>query len=287
MSTPITPQMVKQLRDRTDMPMGECKKALEVSGGDIEKAIAYLQEQNSKMRAKREGNETAEGRIGVFIDNAAKVGAIIEVRCESAPSSKSDQFIALTNDLAKQVALKNPKDVAEMLTQPSVGGGGTVQDRVNAVIGLIRENMKPQRFKRLEGGVYGSYVHHDGTVGVLLECKGTTANDELLRDVSAHIAALNPPYTTSADVPADVMAREKELVMADITADPKNAGKPANILEKISEGKLRTRLADIVLAEQPMANVGKYPNTTVGAALKKAGLEPVKFVRFKVGAVTL
>ena len=83
------------------------------------------------------------------------------------------------------------------------------------------------------------------------------------------------------------MAREKELVMADITADPKNAGKPANILEKISEGKLKTRLADIVLAEQPMANVGKYPNTTVGAALKKAGLEPVKFVRFKVGAVTL
>jgi elongation factor Ts len=287
MSTPITPQMVKQLRDRTDMPMGECKKALEVSGGDIDKAIAHLQEQNSKMRAKREGNETAEGRIGVFIDNAAQVGAIVEVRCESAPSSKSDQFIALANDLAKHVAKKKPKDVAEMLTQPFVGGSGTVQDRVNEVIGLIRENMKPQRFQRLEGGVYGSYVHHDGTVGVLLECKGGAPNDEVLRDVATHIAALNPPYTTTAEVPADVIAREKELVMADITADPKNAGKPANILEKISEGKLKTRLAEIVLTEQPMANVGKYPNTTVGAALKKAGLEPVKFVRFKVGAVTL
>lgn len=286
MSTPITPQMVKQLRDRTDMPMGECKKALEVSGGDIDKAIAHLQEQNSKMRAKREGNETAEGRVGAFVDNAAKVGAIIEVRCESAPSSKSDQFIALTNDLARHVAQKKPRDVAEMLTQP-FAGGKTVQDRVNEVIGLIRENMKPQRFRRLEGGVYGSYVHHDGTVGVLLECKGTTANDEVLRDVATHIAAMNPPYTVTADVPADVMAREKELVMADITADPKNAGKPANILEKISEGKLKTRLADIVLTEQPMANVGKYPNTTVGAALKKAGLEPVKFIRFKVGAVAL
>ena len=286
MSTPITPQMVKQLRDRTDMPMGECKKALEVSGGDLEKAIAHLQEQNSKMRAKREGNETAEGRIGVFIDNAAKVGAIIEVRCESAPSSKSDQFIALANDLARHVAQKKPTDVAEMLTQP-FAGGKTVQDRVNETIGLIRENMKPQRFVRLEGGVYGSYVHHDGTVGVLLECKGTAANDEVLRDVCAHVAALNPPYTGVVDVPADVMAREKELVMQDITADPKNAGKPANILEKVSEGKLRTRLAEIVLAEQPMANVGKYPNTSVGAALKKAGLEPVKFVRFKVGAVTL
>lgn len=287
MSTPVTPQMVKQLRDRTDMPMGECKKALEVSGGDIDKAIAHLQEQNSKMRAKREGNETAEGRIGVFVDNAAKVGAIIEVRCESAPSGKSDQFIAMTNELAKHVARSNPKDVSEMLTQPFAGGKGTVQDRVNETIGLIRENMKPQRFQRLEGGVYGSYVHHDGSVGALLECQGAAANDEVLRDVCAHIAALNPPYTGVVDVPADVMAREKELVMADITADPKNAGKPANILEKVSEGKLKTRLAEIVLAEQPMANSGKYPNTSVGAALKKAGLEPVKFVRFKVGAVTL
>jgi elongation factor Ts len=121
----------------------------------------------------------------------------------------------------------------------------------------------------------------------LLECRGGIANDELLRDVSAHIAALNPPYTTTADVPADVMAREKQLVMAEIQADPKNASKPANIVEKIAEGKLKTKLAEIVLTEQPMANVGKYPNTTVGAALQKAGLAPVKFVRLKVGAVTL
>src|SRR5437763_16770744 len=106
------------------MRAGGCKKALAVPGGDTERAIAYLQEQNSKMRAKREGNETSEGRIGVFIDNAAKVGAIVEVRCESSPSSKSDQFIALTNDLAKQDAVKNRKDVAEMLTQPSATGGG-------------------------------------------------------------------------------------------------------------------------------------------------------------------
>src|SRR5262249_40461597 len=129
--------------------------------------------------------------------------------------------------------------------------------------------------------------HHDGTVGVVVECKGTAANDELLRDVAAHIAALNPPYATVADVPSDVMAKEKALVKADMDADPKSAGKPANILEKIAEGKLRTKLSEIVLSEQPMANVGKYPNTTVGAALKKAGLEPVRFVRFKVGAVAL
>jgi elongation factor Ts len=285
MSTPVTPQMVKQLRDRTDQPMGLCKQALDQNAGDMDKAIEWLRAQNSKMGVKREGNETAEGRIGVSFDNAAKRAAIVEMRCESAPSAKSDQFIALANDLAKHVASSSAKDVAAVLTEKF--GNGTVQDRINDVVGVIREKMVLQRFQKLEGNVYGSYVHHDGTVGVLLECKGGAANDEVLRDAAAHIAAMNPPYATTADVPADVVAKEKELVMADIAGDAKNAGKPANILEKIAEGKLKTRLSEIVLAEQPMANVGKYPNTSVGAALKKAGLEPVKFVRFKVGAVAL
>ena len=105
--------------------------------------------------------------------------------------------------------------------------------------------------------------------------------------VAAHVTALNPPYATVAEVPADVMQKEEALVKADMDADPKNAGKPANILEKIAAGKLKTRLAEIVLTEQQMANAMKYPGTTVGAALKKAGLEPVRFVRFKVGAVAL
>jgi elongation factor Ts len=281
----VTPQMVKQLRDRTDQPMGLCKQALDENGGDMEKAIDWLQKQNSKMGVKREGNETAEGRIGVFFDNAAGKAAIVEMRCESAPSAKSDQFIALANDLAKHVATSKGADVAAVLVEPF--GKATVQDRINDVVGVIREKMILQKFRRLEGGVYGGYVHHDGTVGVVVECAGGgKPNDELLRDVAAHVAALNPPYATVAEVPADVMAKEQGLVKADMDADPKNAGKPANILEKIADGKLRTRLAEIVLTEQQMANEMKYPKTTVGAALKKAGLEPVRFVRFKVGAVT-
>lgn len=285
MSTPITPQMVKQLRDRTDLPMGDCKTALVEANGDTDKAIEILRSKFAKMQAKREGSETAEGRIGTSVDNTTKVAAIVEMRCETAPSAKSDRFIALANDLAKHVAAKNPKDVAEAMTQST--GSGTVADRINDVVGVIREKMVLHRIQRLEGGVYGSYVHHDGSVGVVVECKGEKANDEVLRDVSAHIAALNPPYATTADVPADVLAKEKGLVMAEIQNDPKNVGKPANILEKIADGKLRTRLAEVVLAEQPMANAAKYPNTTVGAALKKVGLEPVRFVRFKVGAVAL
>ncbi|MBN9119292.1 MAG: translation elongation factor Ts [Planctomycetes bacterium] len=283
----VTPQMVKQLRDRTDQPMGLCKQALDQAEGDMNKAIEWLQAQNSKMTAKREGNETAEGRIGVFVDNAAKLAAIVEMRCESAPSAKSDQFVALANDLAKHAATSKAADVASLLVEPF--GKATVQDRINDVVGVIREKMVLHRFRRLEGGVFGAYVHHDGTVGVVVECAGTagTSADELIRDVAAHVAALNPPYATVSEVPAEVMAKEQGLVKADMDSDPKSAGKPANILEKIAEGKLRTRLAEIVLSEQQMANEMKYPKTTVGAALKKAGLEPVRFVRFKVGAVSL
>lgn len=287
MSATITPAAVKQLRDRTDMPMGECKSALVEADGNMDKAIEILQSRNKKMQAKREGNETAEGRIGIAIDAGHQAAAIVEVRCESAPSSKSDQFIALASDLAAQVVSADPKNLEELLASKYAKGSGTTQDRVNEVIGLIRENMKPHRLQRLTGGVFGQYVHHDGTVGVLIQTKGAGSHDELLRDVSAHIAAMNPPYMSVADVPADVVAKEKEAVMADIAGDPKNAGKPANILEKIAEGKLKTKLSEIVLTEQPMANAMKYPNTTVGAALKKAGLEPVKFIRFKVGAVSL
>lgn len=280
----VTPQMVKQLRDRTDQPMGLCKKALDQNDGDMQKAIDWLRSQNKNMGVAREGNETAEGRIGTFVDNAANLAAIVEMRCESAPSAKSDQFIALASDLAKAVAASKAADVSAMLVEPF--GAGTVLDRINDVVGVIREKMVLHKFQRVEGGVYGSYVHHDGTVGVLVECKGGAANDELLRDVAAHIAALNPPYTTLAEVPSDISEKEKGLVKAEIDADPKNASKPANILEKMAEGKLRTRLSEVVLTEQPMANAGKYPNTSVGAALKKAGLEPVRFVRLKVGAVT-
>jgi len=280
----VTPQMVKQLRDRTDQPMGLCKQALDQNGGDMEKAVDWLRAQNKNMGVKREGNETAEGRVGVYFDNTAKVAAIVEMRCESAPSAKSDQFIALANDLAKHVATSKAADVAGVVAEPF--GKGTVQDRINEVVGVIREKMVLHKFQRLAGGVFGGYTHHDGTVGVLIECKGGAANDELLRDVAAHVAALNPPYATTADVPVDVMQKEQGLVKADMDGDPKNAGKPANILEKIAEGKLRTRLAEVVLTEQQMANEMKYPKTTVGAALKKAGLEPVKFIRFKVGAVT-
>ena len=193
----------------------------------------------------------------------------------------------LAADLAKHAMSSKAADVPALLAEKF--GAGAVQDRINDVVGVIREKMILHKFQRLTGGVYGSYIHHDGTVGVLIECKGTPSGptDELLRDVAAHIAALNPPYTNPADVPTEIMDKEKATVKSEMDADPKMAGKPANILEKIAADKLSKRLSEYVLSEQPMANDIKYPKTSVSAALKKAGLEPVKFVRFKVGAVAL
>ena len=284
MST-ISAAAVNELRKRTDLPMMECKKALVEANGDMDKAVEILRSQFAKATVKREGNETAEGRVGIAIDAATNVAAIVELRCESAPSAKSDQFIALAADVAKHLIASDAADVPALLAQKH--GTGTVQDRINEVVGVIREKMIVHRFTRLSGGVFGQYVHHDGTVGVLLHCTGTGGTTEILRDVSAHIAAMNPQYLVTSEVPADLMAKERAVVMSQIENEPKNAGKPANIIEKIAEGKLKTWLAEIVLAEQPMANAAKYPGQTVGQVLTKLGLTPAKFIRYKVGAVTV
>lgn len=288
MSQPITAAAVNELRKRTDMPMMECKSALTEAGGDMNKAIDILRSRNKNVTAKRSMNETAEGRIAIYIDKVARTAAILDMRCESAPTAKAAQFVDLANDLAAQIADQDPANVEDMLAQQFVGGAGTVKDRIDQTIGLIRENMKPHRFVRLSGGVFGQYVHHDGSLGVLMQLKGAQdANDEMLRDVCAHVAAMNPQYTRVEEVPADIVAKEKEIARQQVDADPKNAGKPANILEKIIEGKLRTWYGESVLLEQLVANQAKYEKKTVGQVLKAAGLEIVKVVRLKVGEVTL
>jgi len=287
MSTAVTATAVNELRKRTDQPMMDCKSALIEAAGDMDKAILILRERNSKVSVKRSMNETAEGRIAVSIDAATKTAAIVDMRCESPPTAKNDQFIALANDVAKQIVAKDPKTVDELMAQPFVGGAGTVLDRINEVIGLIRENMKPKRFTCLTGGVFGEYVHHDGSVGALIQVEGKdTADAAMLRDICAHVVALNPQYLRIEDVPADIVVKEKDFQKQQIEADPKNTGKPANILEKIVDGKMRTWFGESVLLEQLVANQMKYEKKTVGQVLKAAGLELVKAVRLKVGEVT-
>jgi elongation factor Ts len=280
----ISAATVKELRDRTDMPMMKCKAALEKAGGDIDKAILVLREEGGKFLASDKGaRETAEGRIGAFSDHKT-AGALVELRCESPSVVKNDRFIELANELARQVALNQPKSVDDLLAQKLIADPKrTVQDRIADVVGLIRENMRPARFVRLDG-ITGEYVHHDGTLGVLVQVKGEAADPALLRDICTHIAALNPAFALASEVSAEVADREKAL--AKKQAEETAAGKPAGVLEKIAEGKYKTWLAENVLVDQPMANQMKYPKKTVGELLKAAKLEIVKFARYKVGGQT-
>jgi elongation factor Ts len=279
----ITAAAVDALRKRTGMQMMKCKEALVAVGGDMEKAVQYLRERNKTAVDKFGSREAAEGRIAVFLDPGQKVGAILEMRCETAPSAKNDLFVALANDLVRQVALKNPANPEELLSQPYVDDAKkTVGDRIAEAVSLVRENMKVARFTRLTGSL-GSYVHHDGSVGVLLQVEGNQPDQQLLREISMHIAASNPLAGVRDEVPADRIQKEKEIAQAQIKDDSKNANKPANILEKIAEGKLKTWFAENVLVDQPFV---KDDSKTVGDLLKGAGLKLKSFVRLRVGEVT-
>jgi elongation factor Ts len=279
MST-ISAAAVKTLRDRTNAPMMECKSALAEASGDMEKAVEILRKKSKGVVDKRVANTTAEGRIGVHVDPAQQVGAIVEVLCESAPVAKSDPFVQLTTDLARHVALKGGGSTEAILASPLADNPKkTVKERIDDVIGLIRENMRLGRVTQLKG-LLGHYVHHDGSVGVLLACEGKQADPQLLRDVCMHITAKCPLAARAEDIDPAVLEKEKEIARSQIAADPKNASKPANILEKIAEGKIKTWLAENVLLEQPFV---KDDSKTVGQLLAAAGLKLNRYVRYRVG----
>ena len=277
MSTPITAALVNDLRKRTDLPMMECKAALQAVDGDIEGAIDWLRKNNAKVSGKRAGNETAEGRIAIVIEGST--AAIVELRCESAPVAKSEHFIALGNEIAKHVIAHKPMSVEQMLLQ-QIAPGKTIKDRIAEVIGLLRENMKVQRFFRFEGGSFGEYIHHDGSLGVLLQLNGTPTNPGVARDICMHIAAIQPtPVATKRDgVPAELVAKELEIAKAKAQA----TGKPAQIAEKIAEGQMKTWYAENVLVEQPFV---KEQSKTVGQVLSSAGVDVTTFARYKVGEI--
>jgi len=280
MST-ISAAAVKTLRDRTNLPMMDCKAALTQANGDMEKAVEILRSKFKDAQIKRGDREAAEGRIAIYIDEAKKLASILELRCESAPTAKNEMFVKLANDVAKFIAEKDIPNVEALLTQ-TFSGSMTVNDRIGEVVGVIRENMKPARFKRIQG-LAGGYVHHDGTVGVLIHVEGTQGDQQVLRDICMHITAKNPMCGLREEVPADTVTKEKEIAQAQIANDPKNANKPAQILEKIIEGKLKTFFEENVLVEQKFV---KDDTKTVGQLLQSAGLKLIKFYRYKVGELS-
>ncbi len=269
----ITASMVKELRDRTGAGMMECKKALTETGGDLDAAIDQMRKAGMAKADKKSGRVAAEGLLAIELSDEGKAAVIAEVNCETDFVSKGDDFKDFVSGVAKTALVGDPADV-EALSSMAMANGVSVEDTRKALIAKLGENIQVRRFERLTtDNTFGSYMH-GVRIGVLVEIKG--GNEDLAKDVSMHIAATRPLCVSEADVPADVLAKEKEIFVA----QAKESGKPDNIIEKMVEGRIRKYLAEITLQGQAFV---KDPDQTVGKLLESNGAEVVRFVRMEVG----
>ena len=234
----ISAKDVMELRRQTDCGMMECKKALTQAEGDFEKAIEILREQGLATANKKAGRIAAEGMVyAVSFDNCA---VVVEVNAETDFVAKNDKFVEFTKELAKVVAEQNPADVEALMSCKM--GEGTVDDALKALILVIKENIKVRRFARYEGHC-AAYVHGGGTHGVIVKFETSddvAAKAEFVafgKDIAMQIAAANPSYLNEAAVPVETIAKEKEIILAQMANDPKTANKPDAIKEKMAIGK--------------------------------------------------
>jgi elongation factor Ts len=270
----ITASMVKELREKTDAPMMECKKALTEAGGDMAKAEEILRVKLGNKASKAASRVAAEGMVGIFIAPDAKLGAIIEVNCETDFVAKNDDFQAFTKALAELVAKQNPADAAALsgLTL----NGATVEATRTALVGKIGENMSIRRFARFEAnGKLTSYIHGGAKIGVLVDMTG---DDALAKDVAMHIAASKPKALDASGVPADLLDTERRIAVE----KAREAGKPEAMLEKIAEGTVQKYLKEVTLLGQVFvkAEDGKQ---TIEQLLKAKGASVAGFQLYVVG----
>jgi elongation factor Ts len=274
----ITAAAVKALRDKTDLPMMECKKALTEANGDEAKAIQILKEMFKKVQEKRADNVTAEGRIFFAAKPDGSEAAMVEIQCESAPVATGEVMQKFGQAMVEQL-LNGPgaADAAALMGQKGAGASQTFQEQYEEIVNKIREKIVINRIARVKGPV-GGYVHHDYKTGVLFIATGVAKNTDVLKDVAMHIAALNPAVTKPEELSADAVTAEREKLKAEARA----SGKPENIIDKMVDGRMKIFFADQgVLTAQPFA---KDDKKTVAQALSEAGLEAVTFHRWKVGA---
>jgi len=266
--------MVKELRDRTGAGMMECKKALVETGGDIEAAIESMRKSGQAKAAKKAGRIAAEGVIVIKQDGPAAV--MIEVNCETDFVAKDENFASFADAVAER-ALHGPAEtVEELLDLPlHEGEDTTVNEAREALIAKLGENMNVRRFVRFttDGGAISTY-RHGVRIGVLVDAGG--GDESLGKDLAMHIAASNPLCVSEADVPAEVLQKEREIFRAQVV----DSGKPAEIVDKIVDGRIRKYLAEVTLLGQPFV---KDPDTSVEKLLRQAGAKVAKFQRFEVG----
>ena len=279
----FTAQDVKELREITGCGMMDCKKALTECDGDKDKAIEYLREKGLATAAKKSGRIAAEGIVKSYISENGKVGVLVEVNSETDFVAKNDEFQEFVATVAKTVADTNPADVEAL--KATACGDTTIGDMLTEKIAKIGENMNIRRFARIETeGVVVDYIHAAGKIGVLVEATADNndAVKEALKNVAMQIAALNPKYLSSDDVPEDYKEHEKEILIAQAKNDPKNASKPENIIEKMIIGRLAKELKEICLLEQEYVKAEN--KETVAAYLKSVGeIKLNNFARFETG----
>ena len=267
---------VKRLRDLTDLPMMECKKALTEAGGDQQRAIEILREGFKKVQLKRQDNVTSEGRIFARVKGDGSRGAMVEIRCESAPVATGKVFGEFGELLVTQLLEGAGAATPEELMSQSASGGGTLNDRFEELVNKIREKIVVARVGRVDGPV-GAYVHHDGKTGVLFQATGQKATAPVLRDVAMHIAAWRPTATTPEQLDPALVQKERDRLAAAARA----TGKPENIISKIVEGQMKTFYVDSgALTVQPFA---KDQAKTVSQALAEHGLSAKSFILWRLG----
>jgi elongation factor Ts len=274
----ISAQAVKALRDKTNLPLMEVKKALIEANGDEARAIEILKEAYKKIQIKRAENVTSEGLVRVLVAEDGSRGAMIELQCESAPVAKAEDFILLADQCVKQLLIGPGADSPEALLSQAAPDrkGSTLQQLLEDVVNKIREKIVLARIVRVDGPV-GGYAHHDGKTGVLFRAEGANKNAAVLKDVAMHIAALKPGATHPDELPAGDVANER----ARLSQEAVTSGKPANIVEKIVDGRMKTFYAEQgVLTFQPFA---KDDSKTVSQALAEQGLKAVGFTRWVLG----
>ena len=289
----ITASMVKELREMSGAGMMDCKKALAETDGDFDKAIEFLREKGLATAQKKAGRIAAEGIVATTIKAGDKTAAIVEVNAETDFVAKNEVFQTYVKEVVEQAADTTATDIEAFLAEPwALDTSVTVNEKLAAMIAKIGENMNIRRFVKLdsEDGIIVSYIHAGGKIGVLVEAKTDSDSDvvkEALKNVAMQIAALNPKYVSTDDVSDEYKEHEKAILMAQAKNDPKNEGKPENIIEKMITGRLNKELKEVCLLEQEYVKAEN--KETVAKYLEQVSKEVgtsvtlKQFIRFETG----
>lgn len=272
----VTAAMVKDLRERTGAGMMECKNALVETGGDIEAAVEYLRKTGLAQADKKASRTAAEGMIALAVSDDNRKAVLVEVNCETDFVAKDENFLSFAQAVAANALAQGNADIDTLMS--STIGDATVEQARQALVSKIGENIQVRRMvARDTAGVLGAYVH-GGKIGVLVEVEG--GDEPLARDIAMHVAAMNPDFVSADDVPENVIAKEKEILIAQAQEEAKDSGKPADIIEKMVTGRLKKHLASITLLGQSFV---KDSDLTVEQLLSQAGAKVNGFERLAVG----